>query len=120
MNGKKVTVVEMQKDILMNGARFVANEQNIRYLVENSGVEILCNTGLTEVLDDGVLVKKDGEIVKIECDSVVFSAGFRANQELFNAVKTAGFECVQIGDNAKVGKIIDATHQAYHYIRVLE
>ncbi len=120
MSGKDVTIVEMQTDILKNGARFVANDQNIRYLVENCGAKILCETGLTEVLDDGILVKQDGKIQKIECDSVVFAAGFRPNQELYQAVKAANIECVQVGDNIKPGKIIDAVHQAYHYIRVLE
>ncbi|MBQ6479644.1 MAG: hypothetical protein IJI45_00870 [Anaerolineaceae bacterium] len=45
---------------------------------------------------------------------------FRADHTLYQQVLDAGIECVQVGDNVKPGKVIDAIHQAYHYIRVLE
>ena len=81
---------------------------------------LITGDGKTVLNDRAVLVGTDGKIQKIECDSVVFAAGFRPNQELYQAVKAANIECVQVGDNIKPGKIIDAVHQAYHYIRVLE
>ena len=120
LQGKNVTMVELLDEILLTADHFVANDQNIRYLVEHSGTNILCSTRLTEILDDGVIVERNGQKEKIPCDSVVFAAGFRADHSLYEAVKAAGFECVQVGDNVKPGKVIDAIHQAYHYIRVLE
>lgn len=120
LQGKDVTMVELLDDILRTADHFVANDQNIRYLVEHSGTNILCSTKLTEILDDGVMVERNGAKEKIPCDSVVFAAGFRADHSLYQAVKAAGIECVQVGDNVKPGKVIDAIHQAYHYIRVLE
>ncbi len=120
LQGKDVTMVELLDDILRTADHFVANDQNIRYLVEHSGTAILCSTKLTEILDDGVIVERDGAKEKIACDSVVFAAGFRADHSLYQAIKSAGIECVQVGDNVKPGKVIDAIHQAYHYIRVLE
>lgn len=120
LQGKDVTMVELLPDILMTADHFVANDQNIRYLVEHSGTNILCSTKLIEIQDDGVIVERNGGKEKIACDSVVFAAGFRANHDLYEAVLDAGFECVQVGDNVKPGKVIDAIHQAYHYIRVLE
>lgn len=120
LQGKTVTMIELLDDILLTADHFVANDQNIRYLVEHSGTNILCSTRLMEILDDGVIVERSGEKEKIACDSVVFAAGFRADHSLYKEVKKAGFECVQVGDNIKPGKVIDAIHQAYHYIRVLE
>lgn len=120
LQGKDVTMVELLDDILRTADHFVANDQNIRYLVEHSGTAILCSTKLTEILDDGVIVERDGAKEKIACDSVVFAAGFRADHSLYQAIKSAGIECVQVGDNVMPGKVIDAIHQAYHYIRVLE
>lgn len=120
MQGKDVTMVEILPEILLTADHFVANDQNIRYLVEHSGVNIMTGTKLTEVLDDGVMVEIGGEKKKIGCDSVVFAAGFRPDHSLYRAIKDAGFEVVQIGDNIKPGKVIDAIHQGYHTIRVLE
>ena len=80
----------------------------------------MTGTKLTEILDDGVIVEINDRKEKIECDSVVFAAGFRANHDLYESIKAAGFETVQIGDNIKPGKVIDAIHQGYHTIRVLE
>ena len=120
MQGKDVTMVEILPKILLTADHFVANDQNIRYLVEHSGVNIMTGTKLTEVLDDGVMVDIGGEKKKLDCDSVVFAAGFRPDHNLYRAIKDAGFEAVQIGDNIKPGKVIDAIHQGYHTIRVLE
>ena len=121
LQGKDVIMIELLDDILLTADHFVANDQNIRYLVENSGTDIRCSTKLTEILDDGVVViNKDGEKEKIDCDSVVFAAGFKANHDLYTSILKAGYECVQVGDNVKPGKIINAIHQGYHYIRVLE
>ena len=121
LQGRDVIMIELLDDILLTADHFVANDQNIRYLVENSGTDIRCSTKLTEILDDGVVViNKDGEKEKIDCDSVVFAAGFKANHDLYTSILKAGYECVQVGDNVKPGKIINAIHQGYHYIRVLE
>lgn len=120
LQGKEVIMVELLDKILLTADHFVANDQNIRYLVEHSGTEILCSTKLTEILDDGVVVEKDGKKEKIECDSVVFAAGFRPSHDLYENILKAGYECVQIGDNIKPGKVINAIHQGYHTIRVLE
>lgn len=120
MQGKDVTMVELLDEILLTADHFVANDQNIRYLVEHSGTHILTSTKLTGILDDGVMVERDGKLEKIVCDSVVFAAGFRANHELYKSIRDAGFETVQVGDNVKPGKVIDAIHQAYHYVRVFE
>ena len=67
-----------------------------------------------------MVINKEGEVEKITCDSVVFASGFKADHSLYNDLLKAGYECVQVGDNVKPGKIINAIHQAYHYIRVLE
>ena len=120
LQGKDVTMVELLPDILMTADHFVANDQNIRYLAEHSGTNILCSTKLKEILDDGVIVERNGGTEKIPCDSVVFAAGFRADHSLYESILDAGYECVQVGDNVKPGKVIDAIHQSYHYIRVLE
>ena len=103
MQGKDVTVIEALDDILQNGQSFVANEQNLRYLVEHSDTTVMTGTKLAEVLDEGVVVERDGKKETIECDSVVFAAGFRANHDLYEGIKDAGFEMRPAGRQRKTG-----------------
>ncbi|MEL7655434.1 MAG: FAD-dependent oxidoreductase, partial [Bacillota bacterium] len=119
MQGKDVTIVEMMDGILKTAAHFVANDQNLRYLVNESDLKIMTSTKLTEILDDGVVVEIDGKMRKVECDTVVFAVGFRSDQKLYNQIREAGFDAVVIGDNVRPGKIMHAIHQGYHAIRVL-
>ncbi len=120
MQGKNVTMVELLDKILLTADHFVANDQNIRYLVEHSGTNIMTSTKLTEILDDAVVVETAEGKKTIPCDSVIFAAGFRSSRKLYESIRDAGFEAVQIGDNIKPGKVINAIHQGYHTIRVLE
>lgn len=120
LKGKNVTIVEMLDRIMARGGSFVANEQNLKYILKQSGANIICSARLTEILDDGVkYIKEDKEYI-LPCDTVIFAAGFRPDQSLYEAICDAGFECIQIGDNVKMGKIIDAIHQGYNSMRVLE
>ena len=118
--GKKVIIVEMMDRIMARGGSFVANEQNLRYLVDHSGIDIRCGTRLSEILPDRVKAVINDEVCEIPCDSVVFAAGYRASHKLYDEITDAGFECVQIGDNVRPGKIIDAISQGYNCIRVLD
>ena len=120
MQGKNVTMVELLDKILLTADHFVANDQNIHYLVEHSGTNIMTGTKLTEILDDGVVVETSEGKKIIPCDSVIFAAGFRSSRRLYESIRDAGFDAVQIGDNIKPGKVINAIHQGYHTIRVLE
>ncbi len=119
MQGKNVTIVEMLDNILKVSAHFVANDQNLRTLVANENITLETSAKLTEILDDGVCVEKDGEKKIISCDSVVFAVGYRSNHTLAEEIEQAGFEVVNIGDNVKPGKVFDAVHQGFHVIRTL-
>jgi 2-enoate reductase len=79
----------------------------------------MTSTQLIEILGDGVKAEKEGEFETILCDSVVFAVGFRSDHSLYDQIEKAGFEVVDIGDNVKPGKVIDAVYQAYHAIRIL-
>lgn len=73
-----------------------------------------------EICEDAVIVQKVGNEVKVSCDTVVFAAGYRADHSLYENILDEGIDCVQVGDNVRPGKIIDAISQGYNYLRVLE
>ncbi|MBQ0065236.1 MAG: FAD-dependent oxidoreductase [Firmicutes bacterium] len=117
--GKKVTIVEIGKDILM-APSFVANKQNIRYIVDHSNVDVHVATSTKEIGKDYVIIEKDSIQQTIKADTVIFSTGFRANHDLYLQILEEGYDVVQIGDNVKPGKVLDAIHQGYHFVRVYE
>lgn len=118
--GKEVTVVEIANDILQNPS-FVANKQNIRYLVEHSPLTVLTKTKTNEIKENSVVVElEDGSSKEIEANTVIFSTGFRADHTLYEELKKSGVDVVEIGDALKPGKVIQAIHQGYHTIRVYE
>ena len=62
---KKVTIVEIAEDILM-APSFVANKQNIRYMVEHSLVHVLTSCATKEIKEKEVIVELNGnqEVLK--------------------------------------------------------
>ena len=117
--GKKVTVVEIAPDILM-APSFVANKQNLRHLISQSTLDIRKGTKTVEIKADSVVIEKDGVQESVPADTVIFSTGFRADHTLYDSLLEEGFDVVQVGDNVKPGKVLDAIHQGYHYVRVYE
>lgn len=119
LQGKDVIIVELLDDILKVAEHFVANDQNLRHLISNSNIKISTSSKLIEILDGCVKFEKDGKIQTVECDSVVFAVGYRSDSTLYDTLEKDGYNVVQVGDNVKPGKVINAIHQAYHAIRIL-
>lgn len=65
--------------------------------------------------------KKNGEITHAElpCDTIVMAVGARPDNRLYEAVKNRGIPVYNIGDCAKVGKVMDAIRQADDLARML-
>lgn len=110
-NGHRVTLVEMLPKIMKD----VAFTDYLAYTerIEKTDMQILTDTRLEEVLDDGVRVStRKGEKV-LEADTVILALGFRAEQRLYNELAAGGKEVYLVGDAVKAGKIFDAIHTAY-------
>ena len=117
--GKKVTIVEIAEYILM-APSFVANKQNIRYMVEHSLVHVLTSCATKEIKEKEVIVELNGNQEVLKADTVIFSTGFRSEHSLFEQLIDKNIDVVEIGDSQKPGKVIDAIHQGYHCMRVYE
>lgn len=67
----------MQDDLITTKGICLANTSFLRDCFKTNKVPVHLNTGLTEILDDGVMVKdKNGKTFKIDADSVVMSVGY--------------------------------------------
>ncbi len=118
LEGSKVTVVEMQKDILLVPGLCAANSNMLREIVRFYDMNVLTETTLTAVenKEGKALVHvtgAEGEKV-LEADTVVISAGYVPNAEITSQFEKAGLKDLHIiGDAKKVGNLIDVIYGAY-------
>ena len=118
LEGSKVTVVEMQKDILLVPGLCAANSNMLHEIVRFYDMNVLTETTLTAVenKDGKALVHvtgAEGEKV-LEADTVVVSAGYVPNAEITSKFENAGLKDLHIiGDAKKVGNLMDVIYGAY-------
>lgn len=73
---------------------------------------------ILDVTDDKVIIevtdKKTSDLKRVEipCDTIVIAVGFKSDNALYEALKDCGLPVYNIGDSAKVGKVIHAIRQA--------
>lgn len=60
------------------------------------------------------------EIIKGNFDKVVIAAGYLSNNELEDELEGKVKDLSVIGDAASPRKILDAVHEAYHMIRLMD
>jgi len=109
--GKRVTVVEMLSDVgigMPSPARIP-----LLFSLEDYGVNIMTLARAEEITESGVIVSWRGEKKLVEADTVVLAAGYKERQEFFEGFKETAPEVHCIGNSAKSGNIIDATHQGF-------
>ncbi len=118
--GKKVTLVEMLPDILLAANHCLNNDQHLRNMVKDSGVTTIGGAKVTKITADSVTYEKDNEEVTINCNSIINAVGFRANNQLEDYLEENFDDVTVVGDAIKPRKILDAIHEAYHAIRVMD
>ncbi len=112
--GRKVTVVEMGKELAAQGNilykaglhRFL--DQYTDKIVELTG------TKCEKFVPEGVVVSNEAQgTFRIDCDNVVIAVGMRSKrQEAFDLYGVAD-ETMMFGDCEKVGQVVHATNDAY-------
>ncbi|HHV79579.1 MAG TPA: FAD-dependent oxidoreductase [Firmicutes bacterium] len=118
--GKRVVIVEMLSDLMLSGVPVPhANRIMLKDLLKFHGVEVLTNTSLAEVTDEGAVVKDAESRTKtIPADTVVIAVGMKPNDTLFKSLaKTTKAFC--IGDSRKPQNIMYSIWDAYEVARGL-
>lgn len=111
-HGSNVTIVEMQDAIAKLGIPLV-NHFLMKDLKENN-VDIMLNTAVKEIFEDGVLVEKNNEEIKLDnIDTVVMAIGSRSENKLADILKNKVEEVITIGDAVKVRDGINALEEGY-------
>ncbi|RLP10783.1 NAD(P)/FAD-dependent oxidoreductase [Propionibacterium australiense] len=119
-DANSVTIVEMLPDILAAAAHCLNNDQHLRAMVAERGVSVVAGARVTDISAGSLSYEKDGETVTIPADTVLNAAGFTASNELEEACLAVCDDVAVIGDAVGPRKILDAVHEGYHAIRIME
>lgn len=116
--GKKVTIVEMQSDILKVGGPLChANEDMLKDLVKFKKIDLRTNTVVTGATDDGFVIKTGDKEEIIAADSVIVAIGYNSQKKLYDEIKNDIPEVHLLGDARKVQNIMYAIWDAYEVAR---
>lgn len=101
LEGKKPVIVEMKNDLIVADGVCLANSSYLRDFFNANKVPVYLETGLSEITDNGVMVKnKDGKIFEIQADDVILSVGY-----IPAPVIKKGKNIHVIGDAKEVGNL---------------
>ncbi|GAU76384.1 FAD-dependent oxidoreductase [Fusibacter sp. 3D3] len=117
MEGKEVTLVEMQgTEALLNGAALI-NKFSLQSLMAKHKVRVVTNTKLESITDKGIrTINSRFEWQNYEADTVAFAVGMRP---LKNTVAELSTELPQtevyvIGDCDEIGNVFTAIHAGFN------
>ena len=89
-------------------------------MVKQLNVKKETNAKVVEIAKDHVSFERDGQLITIACDTVLNAVGFRANNQLEDALEAICDDVTVVGDAIAPRKILTAVHEGYHAIRTME
>ena len=99
----------MQDDLITTPGICLANTSFLRDFFKANNVPVHLETGVCQILDDGVEVKdKQGAKFKIPADNVILSTGYKSAP-----VAPKGKHIHLVGDCSKVGNLRTVIWQAW-------
>ena len=107
----KVTVIEMKEAVATDMEAGIRDD--LKTTLRHLFVEILCNTSIAGITDEGALIKQGNDIRLYPCDTVVMAIGTRSNQSLLDELRDCGIEIVVVGDAVKARQITQASREGF-------
>ena len=105
---KEVTIIEMLPQILskMDGV----NKFGLTQLLDNYHVKAFTETSVKEILDNGVIIEKNGVESVLHCDTVVIASGYRPNNALAKELSTVNDNIIVIGGAVQTSNALTSAH----------
>lgn len=118
--GKKVTIIEMQSEILSTANMADNARKGLNDLLGRTGVQIMTETKLTEIRENTILCECKTGKEELHFDNLVLAVGFKSDHTLCEELKSAGIKAFPIGDYNSPRKIYYGVHESFHTIRLLD
>ena len=108
LQGKKPIIVEMKDDLVSQKGVCLANSSYLREWFSLHKTPVYLESTLKEVGDGFIdIIRKDGNTTRIQCDSVISSAGY-----IPSPLSTKG-QVKLVGDCLKVGNLRSVIWRAF-------
>lgn len=112
--GKTVTIIEaLDKIMSVNGPLCHANKDMLEQLVAYKGVDVVTGAKVISYKNNVLTAEADEKKLRIPCDSVILSAGYKENNSLYRELELELPEIHLIGDARKVSNIMYAIWDAF-------
>jgi 2-enoate reductase len=116
--GKKVTLVEMQSDILKVGGPLChANEDMLKDLINFKPIDLKLNTFVSRATDNGFTLKSGDNEEVIAADSAIVAIGYISQKSLYDEIRLEVPQTYLLGDANQVQNIMYAIWNAYEVSR---
>lgn len=103
---------------LARSAESVYRKVLLDRVAKNPLIEVIENTAVTRIGDDGATLQtNEGAVRTVPVSRVLIAQGRDPDNGFAERLSAAGLSCVTIGDNRKGGRIGDAVHDAYHAVK---
>jgi 2,4-dienoyl-CoA reductase-like NADH-dependent reductase (Old Yellow Enzyme family)/NADPH-dependent 2,4-dienoyl-CoA reductase/sulfur reductase-like enzyme len=110
--GAKVTVVEMQHDVIPDVG--LLRKLLLMDRMNKKGIKILTQRTAKEIKTDGLVVEKDGHFETIsEVDALVWAVGNKPETGLEKLLGEKNTPFYKVGDCVQPRKIMDAIHEGF-------
>ncbi len=121
MQGKNVVLVEILDDLLSAGIPVQhMNRLLLLDLLKFHRTEVLTNTSLSEILEDGVvLMDRSSGRRSLSADAIVLAVGLKPDQRLYRALRGKTPNLYIIGDSRNPKNIMNAVWDAYEIGRMI-
>ncbi|MCL6611694.1 MAG: FAD-dependent oxidoreductase [Peptococcaceae bacterium] len=110
-HGKSVVLVEALPEIAP-GEQGIPRTYLLKAL-EAGNVKTYTETTVKEILDDGMVVVKDGKEKVIEADTVILAVGSTSENRLVSQLEGKPYKVVTIGDAVNVRTALEAVSEGY-------
>ena len=119
--GRKVTMVEILKDLLIGGLPVQhMNRLMLLDLLKFHKVEVLTRTSLVEVLEDGaLLIDHESRRRHLSADGIVVAVGLKPERGLYQALRNQTPNLYVIGDCRKPQNVMNAVWDAFEVGRMV-
>lgn len=111
MDGKEVTIIEMQSELCPTA--LIDNRNPLMFRLDDYGVKQKTSTKILEIFPNGVRVEGPNGEEFVEADTVITSFGTRSNNAYVKAICDKYPTTQVVGDCEKVGQVSDAVRAGY-------
>ncbi len=112
--GRNVTVVEFLDDILSSGAPTpIMNKMCIADIFKEKKVNVKTSSALTEINEEGAVVKTPEGLETIKADTVILAVGMRSLDGFAKQLEEYDIEAYSAGDERQFSNILNAVANGY-------